>query len=327
MWASNYFGKKLLSATSTRIKVFSCYLSSVEPVFEKEIDKVTIVGGGTMGAGIADIAAQSGFKVTIVDSDESTQKCMVQIVKTLSLSTQKRFPNEPKGAKKYIDNVLKNIQTNSHIENGCSDADLVIESIIENLNIKKDIIQKIETVLPKNSIIASNTSSLTLSELSDHLNYPENFGGLHFFNPVWKMKLVEVGRSSKTSEQTIKRLTNFAEDLGKKVVTCNDISGFIVNRLLFPYLLEALRLYDRGHASVVDIDTAMKLGAGFPLGPFEVIDRIGLDNVKMIIDGWHFKEPNNPIFFPSLTLNKLVEEKKLGKKTLHGFYEYKHKMY
>ena len=327
MLASSCIGKRLLSATSTRNKVFSCYLSSSEGALEKEIQKITIIGAGIMGAGIADIAAQNGFKVTIVDSDESAQKCMVAIMKTLSRSTQKRFPNEPKGAKKYIDNVLKNIETHCHIENGCTEADLVIESIIENLEIKKELFSRIETVLPKESIIASNTSSLKLSDLSNHLTYPERFGGLHFFNPVWKMKLVEVGRSSKTSEQTIKKLTHFAQDLGKTVVTCNDISGFIVNRLLFPYLLEALRLYDRGHATIEDIDTAMKLGAGYPLGPFEVIDRIGLDNVKMIIDGWHFKEPSNPLFFPSPTLNKLVEERKLGQKTLHGFYEYKHKMY
>lgn len=292
------------------------------------IKNITVVGGGIMGSGIAQVSAQSGFKVVVVDTDEYTQSCMVSIIKSLNIIAKKKFPDEPKGGRKFIDDVLDNIKTTQHLENGLQNTDLVVEAVLENLPIKQEIFKKIDEITAnKDVIFASNTSSLSIDEIGKYISYPERFAGLHFFNPVWKMKLTEVVKASKTSNETMEKLTAFSKDLGKTPVISCDNLGFIVNRLMVPYLMESLRFLERGHASVKDIDTAMRLGAGYPMGPFEIIDIIGLDIVKSIVDGWHSKEPENPLFFPSEILNNLVLEQKLGRKTGIGFYKYKHTLY
>ncbi|MEQ2243206.1 hypothetical protein ILYODFUR_004721, partial [Ilyodon furcidens] len=173
------------------------------------------------------------------------------------------------------------------------------------------------------SIFASNTSSLPITDIASSTSRQDRFGGLHFFNPVSMMKLVEVIATSATSQETFDSLLSFSKALGKTPVSCKDTPGFIVNRLLVPYMIEALRLHERGHGSKEDIDIAMKLGAGYPMGPFELSDYVGLDTLKFIIDGWNEKDPDNPLFTPSELLNKLVADGKLGKKTGEGFYKYK----
>lgn len=294
---------------------------------EINIKNVTVIGGGAMGAGIAQAAAQNGFQVTVVDNDEFGQKCLVQISRSLDIIAKKKFPEEPKGAKKFRDAIFKNLSIKNKLKDIPENTDLVIEAIIENLDIKRDIFKKLDSITPSSTIFASNTSSLSINDIASSTSRPDRFGGLHFFNPVWAMKLCEVIKAKETSEETFNTLTKFASDVGKTPVKSTDIPGFIVNRLLFPYLMEALRFYERGHATHEDIDAAMRYGAGYPVGPFELLDIIGLDIVKSAIDGWHNNEPDNKLFEPSELLNKMVAEEKLGRKTMQGFYKYKHTMF
>ncbi|VDO61130.1 unnamed protein product, partial [Onchocerca flexuosa] len=173
------------------------------------------------------------------------------------------------------------------------------------------------------TLLASNTSSLKLQDVAKNLKNKSRFGGLHFFNPVPMMKLCEVVRLTETSDDTFNALQTFGKAVGKTTVACKDVPGFIVNRLLVPYLIEAIRMAERGDASPRDIDTAMKLGANYPMGPFELLDYVGLDTTKFILDGWHESYPYEKQFDPSPMLNKLVAEGKFGKKSGEGFYSYK----
>jgi len=180
----------------------------------------------------------------------------------------------------------------------------------------------VSQVAPSHTIFASNTSSLPIADIALPTNRKDRFVGLHFFNPVPVMKLLEVVRISDTSEETYNSVMAWGKAIGKQTVTCKDTPGFIVNRLLVPYLMEAMRLLERGDASARDIDIAMKLGAGYPMGPFELADYVGLDTSKFIMEGWYEKYPENPLFAPVPILNKLVSEGKLGRKTGEGFYNY-----
>ena len=308
------------------------FLSYGVEIKEKEdckINNVTVIGGGVMGAGIAQAAAQSDFNVTVVADDEYSQKCLVNVSRSLDIIAKKKFPDEPKGARKFRDSVFSKISTVQDLKRACTDADLIIEAIVEDLGVKQKMFKEIDQIAPQHTVFTSNTSSLSVQEIAQatSMNRQEKFAGLHFFNPVWGMPLVEVIRTGNTDPKTYNKLVQFAIDLGKTPVTCPDTTGFIVNRLLFPYLMEALRFFERGHASIADIDNAMKQGAGVPMGPFELMDVIGLDVVKTVIDGWHDKEPENTLFVPSELLNNLVLEGKLGRKVGIGFYKYKHTMY
>ena len=314
-----------------RKTILRCLSYGVE-IKEKEdcrIKNVTVIGGGVMGAGIAQAAAQSDFNVTVVADDEYSQKCLVSVSRSLDIIAKKKFPDEPKGARKFRDSVFSKISTVQDLKRGCTDADIVIEAIVEDLGIKQKVFKEVDQIAPKHTVFTSNTSSLSVQEIAQATttNRQERFAGLHFFNPVWGMPLVEVIRTSNTDSKTYNKLVQFAIDLGKTPVTSPDTTGFIVNRLLFPYLMEALRFFERGHASIADIDNAMKQGAGVPMGPFELMDVIGLDVVKTVIDGWHDKEPNNTLFVPSELLNNFVLEGKLGRKIGIGFYKYQHTMY
>jgi len=289
----------------------------------KEIKNITIIGGGMMGAGIAQVAAQNDFNVTVVDAeDEYLQKCMVMIRKSLDRITKKKFPNEPKGSSRFIDDTLGKISTLREADIAVKNSDLVIEAITENLDAKKKLFTLLDKNAPEDCIFTSNTSSLSITDIASCTDRKDRFGGLHFFNPVPMMKLVEVIRTDDTSDKTYTSLFNFSRDLGKAPVACRDTPGFIVNRLLVPYMMEAIRFVERGHATAKDIDTAMKLGAGYPMGPFELADYVGLDTTKFIIDGWHKLEPENALFNPSETLNKLVADGKFGRKNGEGFYKY-----
>ena len=288
------------------------------------IKNVTVIGLGLMGAGIAQVAAQNSFQVTVVDEqDEYLQKGMVLIRKSLDRITKKKFPNEPKGAEKFIDDTLSKIIVSRNIVKSAENADLVIEAITENSEVKQNLFKRLDEAAPEKTIFASNTSSLSITELAQVTNRKDRFGGLHFFNPVPMMALVEVIRIEDTTDASYNALFKFAKDLGKSPVACKDTPGFIVNRLLVPYMMEAVRMMERGEATPSDIDKAMKLGAGYPMGPFELIDYVGVDTTKFIIDGWHQIYPENPLFAPSGTVNKLVEEGKLGRKTGAGFFQYR----
>jgi len=300
---------------------------SVSAANNGEIKNVTVLGGGVMGSGIAQLSAQHGFRVTVVDNDEYAQKCMVSICKSLTIISKKKFPNEAKIANKWYNDILSNIKTTQSYDSGCENADLIIETIIECPTAKKNLYKKIDTRIKADAILATNTSSLSVEDLSENLQCAERFVGMHFFNPVWYMKLVEVIGTTKTTDVTMRRSIDFVDDLGKTAVRCDDTPGFIVNHLLYPYLMEGLRLMERGHGAVEDIDTAMKLGAGLPMGPFEMMDVIGIDTVQQVIKTWNAKYPGDTRYFPSETIDKLVLERKLGMKTKQGFYPYRHTLY
>ncbi|XP_061843851.1 hydroxyacyl-coenzyme A dehydrogenase, mitochondrial [Nerophis lumbriciformis] len=288
------------------------------------IKHVVIIGGGQMGAGIAQVAAATGHQVTLVDtSDSILQKAVKGIESSLKRVVKKKFADKPEAGEEFIQKVLKNVSTSTDAAAAAQHTDLVLEAIVENLQIKQDLFGTLDKVAPEHTIFASNTSSLPITDIASATTRLDRFGGLHFFNPVPMMKLVEVIGTSATSQETFDSLLNFGKALGKTTVSCKDTPGFIVNRLLVPYMLEAIRLHERGHGSKEDIDIAMKLGAGYPMGPFELLDYVGLDTCKFITDGWSQMDPDNPLFAKSELLNKLVAEGKFGKKTGEGFYKYK----
>ncbi|XP_072392333.1 hydroxyacyl-coenzyme A dehydrogenase, mitochondrial-like [Diabrotica undecimpunctata] len=287
------------------------------------IKNVTVIGGGLMGSGIAQVAAQAGQSVILVDlnadilkkSETSIQTSVGRVAKKLhkeDAAAAKKFVEETTGRIKYCPDPLKALDK----------ADLVVEAIVENIGIKHKLFKSLDEAAPANTIFASNTSSLSISEIASVTKRKDKFGGLHFFNPVAVMKLLEVIRIPETSEETYKAMMEWGKSVGKVCITCKDTPGFVVNRLLVPYLAESIKLFERGDASAQDIDTAMKLGAGYPMGPLELADYTGLDTTLFIIDGWHKKFPENPLFEPPAILRKFVAEGKLGRKTGQGFYNY-----
>ncbi|CAD5215180.1 unnamed protein product [Bursaphelenchus okinawaensis] len=287
------------------------------------VQNVTIIGSGLMGSGIAQVSAQAKLNVVLVDQNEKILNAAQQrIHKSLQRVAKKKHGDNESEATKFVDDTLGKIKINSDLRSAVKEADLVIEAIVENIEAKQKLFSEVEKAAKSDVILATNTSSLRLADIGANIKNQANFGGLHFFNPVPVMKLLEVVKHDKTSEQTFKELEGFGKTVGKVTVACKDTPGFIVNRLLVPYMYEALRLAERGDASMKDIDVAMKLGAGYPMGPFELADYVGLDTLKFIQDGWAKQHPDDPLFKPSQLLNKLVSEGKLGAKSGEGFYKY-----
>lgn len=277
-----------------------------------------------MGSGIAQVAAHTGHKVTICDvSDELVSKTLKSIDNSLARVAKKTYKDDTQKAEQFRTSTMKNLSTSTNAEKAVQSADLVIEAITENMKVKKELFAKLDKAAPKNTIFASNTSSLSVTDMSLATQRPDRFGGLHFFNPVPVMKLVEVIRATDTSDITYQSLMDYCKAIDKEAITAKDTPGFVVNRLLVPYMMEAIRLVERGVASPRDVDKAMKLGAGYPMGPIELGDYVGLDVCKFVIDGWHEMDKKNPLFEASKLLNKLVSEGKLGIKTGEGFYKYK----
>lgn len=279
-----------------------------------------------MGSGIAQVAAQAGNSVTLVDvNDDLLKKTSQRIETSIQRVAKKVYKEKPEDGEKFITESLKKITYSTDIPASVTKADLVVEAIVEKMDIKHKLFSSIDKVAPEHTIFASNTSSLSITEIASVTNRKDRFGGLHFFNPVPVMKLLEVIRTNETSDETYQKMMAWGKAIGKVTITCKDTPGFVVNRLLVPILLEAIRMYERGDASARDIDIALKLGAGHPMGPLELADYVGLDTNKNIVDGWHAKFPDNPLFKPIDTLNKLVAEGKLGVKTGEGFYKYEKK--
>ncbi|KAF3852544.1 hypothetical protein NQZ68_006162 [Dissostichus eleginoides] len=288
------------------------------------IKNVTIIGGGQMGAGIAQVAASTGHAVTLVDTNEDILKKAVKGIEgNLKRVVKKKFADKPEAGEEFLQKAMQNVSISTDAGSVVQGTDLVVEAIVENLKVKQDLFGGLDKVAPAHTIFASNTSSLSITDIASSTNRLDRFGGLHFFNPVPVMRLVEVIATSSTSQETFDSLLNFSKMLGKTSVSCKDTPGFIVNRLLLPYILDAVRMYERGDGSKEDIDIAMKLGCGYPMGPFELSDYVGLDTMKFIMDGWSAANPDNPMFAQSEVLNKLVAEGKFGKKTGEGFYKYK----
>lgn len=278
-----------------------------------------------MGAGIAQVASQTGHQVVLVDvSKEVLDKSKVRIEESVKRVAKKKF-DDKKAREEFMQMTLSNIALSTSADEAVKNADLVVEAIVENIDVKKKLFAALDKAAGPPTIFASNTSSLPIAEIASVTSRKDRFGGLHFFNPVPVMKLLEVVRIPETSEDTFQKMQAWGKALGKTTVVCKDTPGFIVNRLLVPSLMEAIRMLERGDASAQDIDTALKLGAGHPMGPFELSDYVGLDVTKFIIDGWHKRFPDNPLFNPSPLLDKFVQEGKLGVKSGEGFYKHSKK--
>lgn len=287
---------------------------------------MTCFGAGLMGAGIAQVAAQNGFRVTLCDVTPQALENGVKIIKTsLARIAKKAHPDSPEQQKSFIDGVMAAISTTTDAEAAVKEADLAVEAIVENLEVKRKLFASLDSYAPKDCIFATNTSSLSVSEIAESTSSARRaaFGGLHFFNPVPQMKLVEVIRTSNTSDATNAALLDVCKRMKKTSVGCKDTPGFIVNRLLVPYMLEAVRMLERGDATAEDIDTAMKLGAGYPMGPIQLTDFVGLDTCQHIMDGWREKGALSPeLVKPIKTLEDKVKEGKLGRKSGEGFFTY-----
>jgi len=288
-----------------------------------KIQEFVVIGGGLMGAGIAQVGAQSGHKVTLVDlSSDVLEKSAKRIETSIARVAKKQFKDDAEGAEKFMASCMDNIKTDTTANKALETADLVVEAVVENMGLKQKLFKEYDAIAPLKTIFASNTSSFPISEIAAATSRLDRFGGLHFFNPVPIMKLLEVVRIPETSDETFNAMIAWGKAMKKTTVDCKDTPGFIVNRLLVPYLMEAIRMVERGEASAKDVDTAMKLGAGHPMGPFELADYVGLDTNKFIMDGWSERFPDETLFRTSELLNKMVEENKLGKKSGEGFYKY-----
>jgi len=288
------------------------------------IQNITVYGSGLMGAGIVQVAAQSGFKVTMVDIEQKfIDKGKNIINASLSRVAKKLHKDDENAQKSFIESTWSNIKTDTDSEKGAENSDLIVEAIVENLRTKQKLFQGLDIVAKSDAIFTSNTSSLPISEISKITKRQDKFAGLHFFNPVPQMKLVEIIKIDQTSEDTYQNLIDVIKKMKKTPVTCKDTPGFIVNRLLVPYLMEAIRLAERGDATIEDIDTAMKLGAGMPMGPFELSDFVGLDTLKSIVDGWREDgKVDASLVAPIKKLDDLVKEGNIGIKAGKGFYVY-----
>jgi|TARA_Y100000994_G_scaffold248200_1_gene255390 3-hydroxyacyl-CoA dehydrogenase len=288
-----------------------------------EIKNVTVFGSGLMGAGIVQVAAHAGYNVTMVDVEQDfIDGGMKRISASLKRVLRKKHENQDDADAEFA-TIFGRIKATTSRKEGAEEADLVVEAITENIDLKQELFKFLDENCPSHAIFASNTSSLPIRDLAKVTGRSDKIGGLHFFNPVPVMRLVEVINSDDTSDETHAALMAFGEAVGKKAVSCKDTPGFVVNRLLVPYLIEAVRMLERGDASAEDIDAAMKLGCGYPMGPMALLDYVGLDTTKFILDGWHEAYPNEELFAPSSLLDKLVKEGKLGRKSGEGFYNYR----
>jgi 3-hydroxybutyryl-CoA dehydrogenase len=280
------------------------------------VKNVGVLGCGLMGSGIAQVCAASGYKTIVREVDETfLQKGLGRIKKFLDDGVAKG-----KVAAPDRDKALANLGGTTSFD-ALGECDLVIEAIVENLDEKRQTYTALEAVLKKDAIIVSNTSSLCITELAATTRRPDRFGGLHFFNPVPIMKLVEVVRALTTSDETYRAVFGFAESLGKEPITAPDRPGFIVNRLLVPYLLDAIRAYENGLGTLEDIDKGMKLGCGYPMGPFTLLDFVGLDTTYYIANIM-FEEFREPAYAPPPLLKRMVLAGRMGRKSGRGFYSY-----
>jgi 3-hydroxybutyryl-CoA dehydrogenase len=281
------------------------------------IKKVGVLGCGLMGSGIAQIAAQAGYDVVVREVEQKyLDKGLSGINKSLG-----KFVEKGKMQQADMDACIGRLKGTTSLED-LADCDIVIEAIIENAQLKKDTYAELDRIVKKEALFASNTSSLTITELSMATARPKQFVGLHFFNPVPLMKLVEVVRTILTTDETFDAAFAFAKSLGKEAVSCRDNSGFIVNRLLVPYILDAIRAYEEGVGSIEDIDKAMQLGCGHPMGPFTLLDFVGLDTTYFITHVMYEEYQEKRFAAPPL-LRKMVLAGRLGRnKTGTGFYDY-----
>ncbi len=280
-----------------------------------EIKKVGVLGCGLMGSGIAQVAATAGFDVTVLEVEQKfLDKGFAGIEKSLGKIAEKGSLKEPPQA------VRARLKGTTRMQD-LADCDIVVEAVIENLGEKKKMYAALDDIVKKDAIFASNTSSISITELLTSTKRPDRFIGLHFFNPVPLMKLVEVVRTIATAGDVYDTAYEFAKKLGKVPVRTSDKTGFVVNRLLVPYLLDAIRAYEEGVGSIDDIDNAMKLGCGYPMGPFTLLDFVGLDTTYYITQVMYDEFKERRFASPPL-LKRLVMAGWYGRKSGKGFYDY-----
>jgi 3-hydroxybutyryl-CoA dehydrogenase len=285
-----------------------------------EIKKVGVLGCGLMGSGIAQVAAMSGFEVTVLEVEQKLlDKGFAGIEKSLAKFAE-RPPEKGGITAQQKDEARARLKGTTNRQE-LADCDIVIEAIIENIQQKKDMYDSLDGIVKKNAIFATNTSSISVTELMAATSRPERFIGLHFFNPVPLMKLVEVVRTIATTDEVFEAAYQFGKKLGKVPVRTSDKTGFIVNRLLVPYLLDAIRAYEEGVGSIEDIDNAMKLGCGYPMGPFTLLDFVGLDTTYYITHVMYDEFKERRFASPPL-LKRLVMAGWYGRKSGKGFYDY-----
>jgi 3-hydroxybutyryl-CoA dehydrogenase len=281
-----------------------------------DIKTVGVLGCGLMGSGISQVAAMTGHTVRVLEVNQAVlDKGLARVRKFLDdgVARQKVTPE-------VRDSTLANLLPAASYAD-LHDCDLVVEAIVENLDEKRKAYAALEEVVGAHAILCSNTSSLCITELAAATKRPDRFAGLHFFNPVPLMKLVEVIRALTTSDETYQKVCAFGEALGKQVVTAPDRPGFIVNRLLVPFMLDAIRAYENGMGTIEDIDNAMKLGLGHPMGPFTLLDFVGLDTTYYIANIM-FDEYREPHYAAPPLLKRMVLAGRLGRKSGRGFYDY-----
>jgi 3-hydroxybutyryl-CoA dehydrogenase len=282
-----------------------------------EVKRVGVVGSGIMGAGVAEVAAKAGFEVVVRSRAQSSADA-------LAASIEKSL------AKQVDRGTLEDVERTAALERlrvvtdlgELGECDLVLESVIEDLTTKRHLFTELDRVCAEPAVLATNTSTLPVVDLAMETGRPDRVCGIHFFNPAPVMALVEVVRAITSSDETIRTARSFAEACGKAVVDVRDQAGFIVNALLFPYLNNAVKLYDAGVASRDDIDAAMKGGCNFPMGPLELLDLVGLDTSLAILEALYaeFQEPN---YAPAPLLRRMVSAERYGRKSGAGFYEYR----
>ncbi len=282
-----------------------------------DIQKVGVVGCGLMGSGIAQVAATAGCHVVVHEvTAELAQKGFARIHGSLAKLVEKgKLPAEAADATKAR---LKSTTNLADLK----ECDLIIEVIVENLDAKKKLFAELGKLCKKETIFASNTSSFPIGEMATASGRPDRFVGLHFFNPVQLMKLVEVIQGAKSAPDVVAAARAFGAKVGKTPILAKDTPGFVVNRLLVPLLHESVLMVERGDATFRDIDIGMELGCGHPMGPIKLLDYVGLDTTLSIMEGWHQRFPNDPAFKPSPLLKQMVKEGKLGRKSGKGFYEW-----
>ena len=280
------------------------------------VKTVGVVGCGLMGSGIVQVSAQAGLKTIVREADQAfLDKGLGRIKKFLEDGVAKG-----KVTAEDRDKTLANISGTTKLEDLAS-CDLVIEAVTENIDVKKEVFSTLDRVCAADAVLATNTSSLSVTEIAAFAKKPERVLGLHFFNPVPLMKLVEIVRALSTNDASFERAKGYVETIGKTPVIANDAPGFVVNRLLVPYILDAIRVYESGLASKEDIDNGMKLGCGHPMGPLTLLDFVGLDTTYYIANIM-FEEFREARFAPPPLLKRMVKAGHLGRKSGRGFYDY-----
>lgn len=280
------------------------------------VERVGIVGSGIMGSGVTEVAAKAGHHVVLRSRQQQTADAMLTALER-SLAKQVEKGRIEQAA---ADEARARVTCTTELKD-LADCDLVLESIVEEIEPKRELFGELDRFLDEGAILASNTSTLSVTELAKATGRPERVCGIHFFNPAPVMTLVEIVEAETTSAETLAEATAFAESCGKRPVPVKDRAGFIVNALLFPYLNNAVRMVEDGIATKEGIDAAMKDGCGFPMGPFELLDLVGLDTSLSIIEALH-DGLGDPNYKARPTLRKLVDEGTLGRKTGEGFYTY-----